>query len=135
MAFFTHKKHPVGASIHRRKESFPLKPSLVGYGVLNCSTLHNDKVKENIIQKFKKILATPECCPEPYNYCHFSSKIKRKASIETWIYCILGPINGGGYISFSDSSHLLKSISDLIQRKLLSSFSNVKRCAFSNLPI
>jgi hypothetical protein len=40
----------------------------------------------------------------------------------------------GGYISFSDSSHLLKSISDLRQRNLLSSFSNVKRCAFSNLP-
>ena len=28
---------------------------LVGYGVLNCSTLHNDNVVENIIQKFKKI--------------------------------------------------------------------------------
>ena len=27
--FFTHKKHPVGASIHRRQESFPVKPSLV----------------------------------------------------------------------------------------------------------
>ena len=40
----------------------------------------------------------------------------------------------GGYISFSDSSHLLKSISDLRQRNLLRSFSNVKRCAFSNLP-
>ncbi len=40
----------------------------------------------------------------------------------------------GGYISFSDSSHLLKSISDLRQRNLLSSFSNLKRCAFSNLP-
>ena len=26
--FFTHKKHPVGTSIHRRKESFPVKPSL-----------------------------------------------------------------------------------------------------------
>ena len=34
-----------------------MKPSLVGYGVLNCSTLHNDNVKENIIQKFKKTLA------------------------------------------------------------------------------
>ena len=42
--------------------------------------------------------------------------------------------NLGGYISFSDPSHLLKSISDLRQRNLLSSFSNVKRCAFSNLP-
>ena len=28
LLFFTHKKHPVGASIHRRKESFPVKPSL-----------------------------------------------------------------------------------------------------------
>ena len=30
--------------------------------------------------------------PEPHNYCHFSSKIKGKALLETWIYCILGPI-------------------------------------------
>ena len=27
--FFTHKKHPVGASIHRSKDLFPVKPSLV----------------------------------------------------------------------------------------------------------
>ena len=29
LAFFTHKKHPRGASIHEIKESFPLKPTLV----------------------------------------------------------------------------------------------------------
>ena len=28
LAFFTHKKHPGGASIHEIKELFPLKPSL-----------------------------------------------------------------------------------------------------------
>ena len=28
LPFFTHQKHPVGASIHRREESFPVKPSL-----------------------------------------------------------------------------------------------------------
>ena len=27
-------------------------------------------------------------------YDDFSSKINRKLSIETWIYCILGPIEG-----------------------------------------
>ena len=29
LLFFTHKKHPRGASIHEIKELFPLKPSLV----------------------------------------------------------------------------------------------------------
>ena len=28
---FLHKKNPVGVSIHRRKESFPVKPSLILY--------------------------------------------------------------------------------------------------------
>ena len=31
LAFFTHKKHPVEASIHRRKELFPVKPSLTPF--------------------------------------------------------------------------------------------------------
>ena len=29
LSFLHTRKHPVGASIHRRKESFPVKPSLV----------------------------------------------------------------------------------------------------------
>jgi len=33
-------------------------------------------------------------CPEPHNCCHFSSKIKGKVLLDTWIYCILGPIQG-----------------------------------------
>ena len=33
-----------------------------------------------------------ENCPGPHNYCHFSSKIKGKVLLETWIYCILDPI-------------------------------------------
>ena len=36
LSFFTHKKHPRGASIHEIKESFPLKPSLV-YMALNLT--------------------------------------------------------------------------------------------------
>ena len=32
------------------------------------------------------------CCPEPHNQCHFSYKIKGEALLETWIHCILGPI-------------------------------------------
>ena len=32
LAFFTQKKHPEDASIHRRKESFPVKPFLTIFG-------------------------------------------------------------------------------------------------------
>ena len=33
-------------------------------------------------------------CPEPHNHCHFRWKIKSKTLLETWIYCILDPIQG-----------------------------------------
>ena len=33
-------------------------------------------------------------CPEPHNHCHFRCKIKSKTLLETWIYCILDPIQG-----------------------------------------
>ena len=46
----------------------------------------------------------------------------------------ISPNSMGGYISFSDPSHLLKSISDLRQRNLLRSISNVKRGRFLNPP-
>ena len=34
-----------------------------------------------------------QCCPQQHNHCHFRYKIKGKALLEAWIYCILGPIN------------------------------------------
>ena len=54
MLFFTHKKHPRGASIHEIKESFPLKPSLVN----DIATIHlgdsdvtNHILEQNFLKK------------------------------------------------------------------------------------
>ena len=53
LAFFTHKKHPRGVSIHEIKELFPLKPSLVHSSFANdCS----DGFQQHYISLF--------CCAE-----------------------------------------------------------------------
>ena len=69
-------------------------------GLITLSSWHPQGVHVNIFTDFEEKWPKRMCyilsqyCPQPLNYSHFCSKIKGKALLETWIQCILSPIQG-----------------------------------------